>query len=712
MNQPGPAEEDETPPAGTEGSQASTLAVSDGEPGAGELPARSAQTGTATVGTAQTSTTTAGTAQTSTAQTSTERGGWRFAPHSRVARQIWTLIGFVASGILFTWPRATYLWRHDLPNLRDAGGFVWGFWWVARSVVHLNNPWDTHYMAAPVGTQLGFHTLMPLPGLVMTPITLAFGPSASYNLACVITPGLVAYAMYRAARLWVPSQIAAVAAGLLYGLSSMLAFQSWYDVNLALGALFIPMALEAAVRLRRRPGWPPAVYLGVVLGAALLTDQESAVLAGLAGGLPLLPWLIAGPARAKRSLAEAGTVTNEGGETGTAVTGPTFLARLWPVLLAVVVASVVASPQIIAMAQQAAAGGASFPAKLLAISYTQYGTGLFGLISPSPHIATYGLQGAGSFFYQHGIVNPVQIDAPGANSQWASYVPMFGVSLTILAIAGLFVAARRRNAWWLAVLAVGCALLALGPTLWIGAKEYTPLAQDWNGVRLSMLMPYTWLVHVPGLENFREAYRFAELGLVAMALLAASAVQWLRNNAAKPVLAVVLILCLFELGWSGNPPGNTMPKSLQIGMMGTSYPKIDGPIAADHSSSIVVDFPFGIRGGPPDYGQAFNPQAQVLATADGHPLANALISRVPASTYSGIKHHMFYAGLIYAFHDPKRTDESKGFPFSSAARDAQRMNVGWVIVWPTHVPHAIAHYMKLTGFKLDYTVHGVQVYHR
>ena len=183
MNQPGRAGDNQASPARAEGStaQASSLAVSDGEPGASVKPSGVAAAGP---------------------------GAWaaRWA-RSRAGRQIAVLVGFLAAGVLFTWPRASYLWAHKLPGTRDAAGFVWGFWWVARSIVHLSNPWSTHYIAAPVGTQLGFHTLMPLPGLIMTPVTLAFSSSASYNLLSALAPGLLAYAMYRAARLWVPSQL-------------------------------------------------------------------------------------------------------------------------------------------------------------------------------------------------------------------------------------------------------------------------------------------------------------------------------------------------------------------------------------------------------------------------------------------------------------------------------------------------------------------------
>src|SRR5581483_1957040 len=149
----------------------------------------------------------------------------------------------------------------------------------------LANPWFTTDLAAPVGTGLAFHTLMPLPGLLMTPVTLVFGPSVSYNLLSIACPGLLCYAMYRAARLWLPTGFDAAVAGGFFGLSASLTWRSWYELNLALGALFLPLALAAAVELRRRPGWRRAVILGLVLGVALLTDQESAVLAAILAAL-------------------------------------------------------------------------------------------------------------------------------------------------------------------------------------------------------------------------------------------------------------------------------------------------------------------------------------------------------------------------------------------------------------------------------------------
>ncbi|HET7013529.1 MAG TPA: hypothetical protein VFI65_06445, partial [Streptosporangiaceae bacterium] len=202
------------------------------------------------------------------------------------------LLAFIGVGIAVTWPHASYL-TGRLPNTRDAGSYTWGFWWMARSVMHLSDPWTTTYLAAPIGTSLGMHALMPLPGALMTPVTIAYGPAFAYNLLSVLMPGLLAYAMYRLARLWVPSQVGAIAAGAFFGFASMLDFQTWVHINLAAGALFLPITLEATVRLRRRPGFGQAIVLGLVLAASMLTDQESAVLCLILAGLALLPWLFA-----------------------------------------------------------------------------------------------------------------------------------------------------------------------------------------------------------------------------------------------------------------------------------------------------------------------------------------------------------------------------------------------------------------------------------
>ncbi|HEX3924402.1 MAG TPA: hypothetical protein VHY31_19110 [Streptosporangiaceae bacterium] len=586
-------------------------------------------------------------------------GFWGTAARRPVVRHLALLAVYLAAGIVVTWPRAAYLPRHQLPETRDVSGYVWDLWWTAHQVVHLGNPWFTHNMAAPAGIQLGFDTTMPLAGLIMTPVTLIFGPSASFSLLTIILPGLLCYAMYRAAALWLRTP-GAIAAGALFGLSSMLTWQDWYHLNIALGTVFLPLTLEAAVRLRRTPRPAAGIILGLVLGACILVNQESAVMAAILAAAVLLPWLARSPSR----------------------------TRITALALGAAATLIVASPQLIAMAQQALAGGATVSAHVLAHTGKSYGVGLFDLVAPTQRVEHFGLQGLAA-------------SAARADGRIGEGMPMFGVVLTVLALGGLAAAWRRRSAWLLAALWVGCAWLALGAVLWIGRTPYVPLLDRWNGERVSLIMPYTWLMRIPALSDFREADRFAILGLVGAVLLAGAAVDWLSRHA-WPAIAVVAALAVLEAGWSG---------TTSIGIMRTTMSALDRPIAADHSGSIVVDAPFGLRGGVPLYGGQFPASSLILATADGHPRAVSYTSWVPAATLREIKGHPFYTLLVrssnYIAGEPVVLHASAA-QIMAARQDARRMGIGWVLVW-TRNPE-IARYLAVIGFRLDYRADGAAVY--
>jgi hypothetical protein len=595
-----------------------------------------------------------------------------FARHP-VTVHVTVLIGYLAAGVAVTWTRALFLVQHVLPgDARDPGLFVWDFWWMARSVVHLSNPWYTHYLAAPEGAPLAFHTLLPLPGVLMTPVTLVYGPSFSYNLLCAIAPGLMCYAMYRAARLWLPSQTGAIAAGAFFGLSTMMTWNAWYEIQAALGAVFLPLALEASVRLRRRPGWRQATVLGVVLGAAVLTDQESAILAGIIVVLALLPWLLS-----RRT---------DGGQ-------PPWL-KLRSAALAVVVTAVLASPQLVAMKQQSSDSSVSQSA--LASDYVNSGAKLQQIFAPSPRVGFFGLHFLAEDYLRSG--NSLTFTA-------------YGVVLTLLALFGIGVWWRRHGTRPLALLWLGATITALGTGIVIGAHRYVPFGQVWHGIDVSLIMPYTWMVRLPLLSSFREANRITELGLVPAALLAGAAVNWLRYHA-RTVLVVVLALAVLEAGSVGADPGPT-----PLMKMPTAMPALDRPIAADHSDSIVVDIPFGVRSAVPEpnEGAGFNPEAEVQATADGHPRAIAYISRLPVARLAEVWRHPFYGDLMKAQQDPSalyrelfRAGSGGRAGLAAARLDAQRMDVGWAIVWSS--TPVILRYLTAVGFRLDYRADGAAVY--
>jgi len=581
--------------------------------------------------------------------------GWLQAAAGRPwAQEAAVLAAFLAAGVAATWPLSTYL-TGKLPLSRDVASYVWNLWWVAHQIIHLHNPWFTNHLAAPAGLQLGYHTLVPLLGALMTPVTLVFGPSASYNLLNIVVPGLACYAMYRVARLWLPTRAGAIAAGAFFGLSAMLTYQAWYHINIVYGTVFLPLTLEAAVRLRRGPTIGGGVILGVVLGASALVNQESAVMAVILAALALVPWLV-----------------------GSRAVG-TALSRLRALAVAGTTAAVVASPQLIAMYQQARAGATVAPAA--AYGYATWVANLPSLFAPSPRLADNGLTGLGHIY---------------TSGTHLETMNTFGVVLSLLAVLGLIASWRRRSAWLLALLWLGGAALALGPVLYVGTHLYVPLAQTWNGLKLSEIMPYTWFLRTPGLSAFREADRLALLGLVGAALLAGAAVDWLWRHRLWPVILAVAVLGALEAGWSGIGGVPTMPTALAA---------LDGPIAADHSGSVVVDVPFGLHN-IPFYGKQPVAQAILIATADGHPRAICYTSWVPTRTVTAIAGHPFYAQLNEAQQGWKSTRAQ----IAAARADLRTLHVGWVLVWLPQPSQALSQYLTATGFRFSYRADGTSVY--
>ena len=97
---------------------------------------------------------------------------------------------------------------------------TWFLEWVPFALLHGHNPLFTSLINVPSGVNLAQNTMMPLLGLLVSPVTLLAGPLSSYTLLLYLAFPLSAASMFFVLRYWTGSDIAASVGGLIYGFST------------------------------------------------------------------------------------------------------------------------------------------------------------------------------------------------------------------------------------------------------------------------------------------------------------------------------------------------------------------------------------------------------------------------------------------------------------------------------------------------------------
>ena len=207
--------------------------------------------------------------------------------------QLLMLLAFLGLAVLLlgsTWGSPTT--RTLGGGVGDPGIFTWSLRWTPFAIGRQISPLFSDYLNHPDGINLMWNTWVPLPGLLLSPLTLAFGPVLSFNVLLTLAYGLSAWSAYLAIHRYVPSHGAAAAGGLVYGFSPAMVAHS-HHLNLIL-IFLLPWLLvlveEIVARQDRSPVWL-GVALGVAAAAQVLIGVELFAAAVLLGGLLLVALL-------------------------------------------------------------------------------------------------------------------------------------------------------------------------------------------------------------------------------------------------------------------------------------------------------------------------------------------------------------------------------------------------------------------------------------
>jgi hypothetical protein len=153
---------------------------------------------------------------------------------------------------------------------------IWWIAWAQSALAHGHNPFFTAWQNYPVGQNAGWNCSMLALGVLISPITTAFGPVVAWNVLLKLAIVLSATSMCFVLRRWTAWWPAAFFGGLLYGFSvyeTALGGTYLFLSFVPLPPLFFLLLHEALVRQQ----WKPTrvgVLIGLVAGAQFLVSAE------------------------------------------------------------------------------------------------------------------------------------------------------------------------------------------------------------------------------------------------------------------------------------------------------------------------------------------------------------------------------------------------------------------------------------------------------
>ena len=193
------------------------------------------------------------------------------------------------SVVLFGWRIASHPGRGIIGILTDPEIYIWSAAWWAHALRTFTNPFVSHAAYYPVGANLMWTATAPGLGLALVPLTLLVGPTAAYNIAIALLPGLAAWTAFLLCRYVSGSTWGSIAGGYLFGFSSFIVAHVYGgDPNLTpvlapLAALFVLRYLRADLETRGLV-W----RLGLVLAIQFAISTELALTMTFALALALV----------------------------------------------------------------------------------------------------------------------------------------------------------------------------------------------------------------------------------------------------------------------------------------------------------------------------------------------------------------------------------------------------------------------------------------
>ena len=129
---------------------------------------------------------------------------------------LYALFSFLLFGLpIADQPRGSIIASDEI----DSSVFMWFYGWWPHALSSGLNPFVTFHQFVPEGFNLQWSTSMPLPSVLLSPITLAWGPVLSWNLIQLAAPALSAWTAFLLCRHVTGALWPSLAGGYVFGFS-------------------------------------------------------------------------------------------------------------------------------------------------------------------------------------------------------------------------------------------------------------------------------------------------------------------------------------------------------------------------------------------------------------------------------------------------------------------------------------------------------------
>ena len=527
--------------------------------------------------------------------------GWGRRERARASHRP-ALVAYAVVTAVFLWPAVRHFRTRPMLGSGDGSFFYWAWWSMPRALAEGRSPFDSPLLFHPVGVDLRLSTLAPLPALLTAPVRFALGPAAQVNATQLLAAWSAAVVAYLLLdRVW-SHRGAAFVGGFAYSFSAFRFVHAPGHLNLV-STVFLPLGVLLLLRLVEAPSIRRGALLGAALGAAFLTDPQIAVLT--------LVCLVPVAVHHREPLRSH--------------------ARL--LVAAAVVALVGAAPLLVPVGtalRTTDTGDADSP--VAEVTYSSDPT--LWLVPP----------------VEHPVLGSLAAHLAGTRRSEGVAYP--GLAIVALAIVAAVIRPVKDRAMWAGMALLGF-VLSLGPYV------------SYPGGFYRIPLPFMWVRSMPLLSAMRVPGRFALVGVLGLAALAAGALAGLPRRRGSWILVVGALLAVELL--PHHPPAGSL-----------AAPAPYAAIRSATGEAAVLEIPLQWSTGTAVIGDNVTPGDDSVflayATEHGHPIVNGVASRFPEDRLTTLLAVPAYRQVLSLQHDPGFTDA----PDFDAA-DLAALDIGFVV---------------------------------